>query len=217
MEDVRLNQLVEIEYQGEDGVEYLPSRVEGINEENIHLAVPIRKGQLVPIHIDQKIKVCFTTENNSYAFIANVLGRKREPVPVLIVSKPDKIVKIQRRSYVRIPVSIPVFYRAIPDGQDYEPGQTVDISAGGTLFLSKSKLEPGQKLELELNLPNRPKIICQAEVKRYIPPEVSGAGNYKIAVEFKDISENQRDQIFNFIFEKQREWIKKGLLDVKRR
>lgn len=217
MEEIRLNQLVEIEYQDEDEVEYLSSRVEEIDGDYLHLAVPIRRGQLVPMHIGQKIKVCFTREDNSYAFTTNIIARRREPIPVLIVNKPEKIVKIQRRAYVRIPASIPINYRLVPQGQSFESGMTVDISGGGTLFLSKSKLEPGQILEVEICLPNRPKVVCQAEVKRFIPPETGGANTYKIAVEFKDITENQRDQIFNFIFEKQREWIKKGLLNEKRR
>lgn len=217
MDEIRLNQLVEIEHQLEDAVEYLSSRVEEIDNEHIHLAVPMRKGQLVPMHIGQKIRVCFSKENNSYAFTAIIVARKREPIPVLIVNKPSTIVKIQRRSYVRIPASVPVAYRLIPQGQGYESSNTVDISGGGILFLSKDKLQPGQILEIELYLPGRPKVVCQAEVKRFIPPEGGGTNTYKIAAEFKDITENQRDQIFNFIFQKQREWIKKGLLDEKRR
>ncbi|SHG57651.1 c-di-GMP-binding flagellar brake protein YcgR, contains PilZNR and PilZ domains [Thermosyntropha lipolytica DSM 11003] len=217
MEDIRLNQLVEIEYPLEEGVEYLASRVEEIDGDYLHLAVPIRKGQLVPMHIGQKIKVCFTRDDESYAFNTSIVARRREPIPVLIVNKPDKLVKIQRRAYVRIPASIPINYRLIPQGQNFESGMTVDISGGGAFFLSQTKMERGQTLEVEICLPQRPKIVCQAEVKRVIPPEVGGASSYKVAIEFKDITENQRDQIFNFIFEKQREWIKKGLLTEKRR
>lgn len=217
MEDIRLNQLVEIEYSEGDEIEYLASRVEEIEGDYLHLAVPIRRGQLVPMHIGQKIKVYFAKEDNSYAFTTTVVARKREPVPVFIVNKPEKIVKIQRRAYVRIPASIPINYRLVPQGQSFESGMTVDIGGGGALFLSKSKLEPGQMLEVEICLPERPKVVCQAEVKRVIPPEIGGVNSYKVAVEFRDITENQRDQIFNFIFEKQREWIKKGLLQEKRR
>lgn len=217
MDELRLNQLVEIEYQLDDSAVYLSSRIEEIEDEHIHLAVPMYKGQLVPMHIGQKIRVCFSKEDNSYAFTTTIMARRREPIPVLIVNKPNAIVKIQRRSYVRIPASVPVAYRLVPQGQGYESSHTVDISGGGILFLSKDKLEPGQILEIELCLPGRPKVVCQAEVKRFIPPELGGAATYKVAAEFKDITENQRDQIFGFIFQKQREWIKKGLLDEKRR
>ena len=47
--DIRLNQLVEIEYLiDSDTVEYLPSRVEGKSDKYLYLAVPIERVNWFP-------------------------------------------------------------------------------------------------------------------------------------------------------------------------
>src|SRR5690606_1638095 len=105
-DDIRLNQLVEIEYLiDSDTVEYLPSRVEGKSDKYLYLAVPIRKGELVPLRIGSNIKVIFSKKNKTYAFETIITSRQREPLPVVEVEKPSYLIEIQRRSYFRLPAN----------------------------------------------------------------------------------------------------------------
>ncbi|NLB88229.1 MAG: hypothetical protein GX790_03250 [Syntrophomonadaceae bacterium] len=211
-DDIRLNQLVEIEYLiDSDTVEYLPSRVEGKSDQYLYLAVPIRRGELVPLRIGSNIKVVFTAKKKTYAFETKITNRHRDPIPVLEVEKPSQLIKIQRRSYVRLPANLDVTFTILPDEAEYK-GITLDISAGGALILTKAHLEKGQLLNFKLNLPKRESIYCKAKVLRIIHKAKNSTEENKIAIQFINLRESKEDQIFNYIFEKQREWIQKGLL-----
>ena len=119
-------------------------------------------------------------------FVTEVVGRRREPIPCLIINKPEHIVPVnQKREYVRLDISLPVQFRIIDekDNAEIKEGITIDISAGGALFYTKTEVNIGQKMEIKM----------------------------QVAVEFDGIDEAHRDRIFKFIFKKQRERIKKGI------
>ncbi len=213
VDEINLNQLVEIEYViGPDNIEYLPSRVEGKTDKFFYLAVPIRKGELVPFRIGSKLRVAFSTKDNTYAFNSVVTNRHREPIPVLIVTKPEELIKIQRRSYFRLPVNLEVIFNILPDMMEYK-GMTLDISGGGILLLTKTDLRAGQKLNLSINLPGRNAIHCEAKVVRILQKARTASEDNKVAINFSEINEAKRDKIFAYIFEKQREWIQKGIIE----
>ena len=207
VDDIKLNQLVEIEYALDpENTEYLPSRVEEKTEKYLYLAVPIRKNELVPFRIGTKVRVVFSTKDNTYAFNTIITGRQREPIPVLQVTKPEELIKIQRRSYFRLPVNLEVIFTVHHDIVE-QKGMTLDISGGGVLILTKANLAAGQILNLILNLPNREPIYCKATVVRILQKARTAGEDNKVAINFLDINEAKRDKIFNFIFDKQREWI----------
>lgn len=213
IDDIKVNQLIEIEVELDATFQYLRSRIEEVSSIDLGLAVPMYKGVIVPMRVGREIKVCLTYKEKTFAFFTTIIGRKREPIPLLIVNKPEELFPIQRRSYVRLPVSVPIKFRALPDGETVIRGTTLDISGGGALLLTKAGLERGQIIELELDLPNREPVFCKARVVRILSQAKTAKDKSKIAIEYQDISEGQRDRIFNYIFEKQREWIRKGLLE----
>ena len=174
--------------------------------------MPMRKGILLPMRLGQEIKVIIRYKNSTVGFLTKVVGRRREPIPCLIINKPDHIVAInQKREYVRLNVSLPVRFRIIDNENNnmIEEGITIDISAGGVLFSSKGEVKKGQKIEIEITLSLEKTFSCQADAIRIFEKAENNA--IWVAVEYNDISEADRDRIFKFIFEKQREWIKKGI------
>lgn len=215
-EDIKVNQLLEIELN--EG-ERLASRVEEIKDNYLCISMPMRKGALVPLWPGQEIKLIFRDRHSSLGGASRVISRRREPLPHLVVNRPLKLVPVnQKREFVRLPASLPVRFKVITETAEangnnvaeIEEGVTIDISAGGLLFTTKAVLQGGQFLELELKLTERDSIYCKANVVRVFAKKHQ-SDDYKIAVIFEDISERQRDRIFKFIFDKQREWIKKGL------
>lgn len=118
----------------------------------------------------------------------------------------------QKREFVRLNIALPVRFRIIDEEGEGNPdkieeGVTIDISAGGALLYTPTKLQVGQKLEIELQFSEDESFFCQAHIIRLFKTD-----QIRIAIEYDDVSEAQRDKIFRFIFEKQREWIKKGIL-----
>lgn len=213
VDDIKVNQLVEIEYViGPNNIEYLPSRIEEKTGKYLYFAVPIRKNELVPFRIGTKLKVVFSTKENTYAFNTTVVNRQREPIPVLIVTQPEELIKIQRRSYFRLPINLEIIFNILPDATEYK-GMTLDISGGGILLLTKTNLEAGQKLSLRIALPEKETVYCEAKVVRILQKARTASEDNKVAINFSEINEAKRDKIFRYIFEKQSEWILKGIME----
>lgn len=214
VEDLKINQLIDVEMEYNGQKMTLSSRIEGIDDSSLLIATPIRKGVPLIVQSGHEMVIIFRQHQNSFGFNTQLIDKRLRPVPIWLVSKPQHFFKLaQKRTYVRLNINLPVrFQYAIRPDDQVIKGISVDISAGGILFTTSEKPQIGDKLQVELFL-NDQEIICsQAQVIRVFDHEDCGPRNYRVAVEFLDISENQRDRIFKFIFEKQREWLRKGLL-----
>lgn len=211
--DLKENQLIEIEVDIDSGEKtFLPSRIEEVVDNYLHVSAPIYRGGIMPLRTGQTLKIRMNYKNNTYSFYTLVVGRKWNIVPLIIIKKPNQFVKIQRREFLRLPVAVPVKYRLAGENTEFYDGVTVDISGGGALLSTQYPIEAGQTLEMEINLPNREPVFCRAQVIRLLEKITSKGKANKAALVFEEISEGKRDKIINFIFEKQREWIKKGIL-----
>ncbi|MEQ8173485.1 MAG: flagellar brake protein [Syntrophomonadaceae bacterium] len=211
---LKINQLIHVEIEDQEGhVDRLPSRIEGISGKHLCIAMPTRHGVLVPLKLGQTATIIISDRSGMLSATTKVLGRQREPIPVVFVELPEEFDSVaQRREFVRLEISLPVWFSIVgkaPEGA-CEPGTTIDLSAGGVCFISRLKLEAGQMLGLCLNFGDG-EFSCKAQVVRCRRTEV-GSLNYTVAVKFIEITDNLRDHIVGFVFAKQREWIKKGLL-----
>ncbi|MDD3364041.1 MAG: flagellar brake domain-containing protein [Syntrophomonas sp.] len=213
--DFRINQLIEISVD-EEGTDYkfMASRIEEVTAEHLHVAVPMRKGELLPLRVRQHLNINMFFKGKSFVFKTVIVARHLDPFPVLVVVKPDKFVEIQRRQWVRVPTKLAMRFRAISSGKNEKPyvGETVDISGGGLLFVTLDPVEEGQMVELEIALPGPTPLFCKAKLLRILEKPKKEGATSKVILEFTEISEGQRDRIISYIFEKQREWIRKGLI-----
>jgi len=213
-EDIRINQLVEIELQSG---ERLPSRIEETTAKYLHISMPIRQAALLPLAVGEDIRLVFRFKHSTFACSCQVMGRRREPIPCLIVNRPQFLERInQKREYVRLAVNLPLQFRLIKEGEESEErpvleGVTFDISAGGMLFTTNYSLQAGQEIEVQLDLPDLESVFTIGRVVRVFEPHLRGETR-RIAVEFTNISDVQKDRIFKYIFSKQREWIKRGIV-----
>jgi len=214
-DDLRVNQLIEVEmiYDGEKVV--LSSRIEDIRDDYLLIAAPIRHGIPLIMPSGSEVMVQFWVRDTLWGFNSVVSGRRLRPVPMWIIKKPVEIVRIpQKRQSVRLSVSLPIQFQYLDRNDDsVYKGLTVDISAGGVLFSSSQPCTPGESIKVELELTEKDKISSVARVVRCSDKSEDALRRYRVAIQFEDITENQRDRIFKFIFDKQREWIRKGLLE----
>lgn len=215
VKDLKVNQLIEITVD-EEGSDYknLASRIEEVTGQYLHVSIPMKRGQLLPLRVRQKLIINLHYKGRSFQFDTVIVQRLLHPIPVLVVPKPDHFREIQRRQWVRVPASILMRYWVKNEDETspiYE-ATTVDISGGGICFLTKDPVEAGQLLEVEINFPYRDPVFCQLKVLRLLETANKEGAVNKVVSEFYEISENQRDRIVSFVFEKQREWIRKGLI-----
>lgn len=212
---LRVNQLIEVEmdYNGKRVV--LSSRIEAIEEEYLLIATPIRQGIPLLISPGTNIVVQFRWRDTLFAFNSEVVSRRLRPIPVWIIKKPVEFFRIaQKRSCVRLAINLPLRFQYLDrNDETIYKGLTVDISAGGILFSSTQACNAGEKIKVELSLTENSKVSSVAQVVRAFDKKEGALRGYRVAVEFEDITEIERDRIFKFVFDKQREWIRKGLLE----
>ncbi|NLB88476.1 MAG: PilZ domain-containing protein, partial [Syntrophomonadaceae bacterium] len=142
-----------------------------------------------------------------YACSVKIISKQISPIPLLKVSKPDKIVRIQKRDWVRLPHNTVVKYKLAGYNVDYFETRSIDISGGGILLQTNHPIDINETLEIIFSLDNIT-ISTTSKVVRCTPADNS----YRVALKFNEISETERDKIVGFIFQKQREFIKKGLM-----
>ncbi|MEN6326332.1 MAG: flagellar brake protein [Syntrophomonas sp.] len=213
-DDIKINQLLEIEIEAAKGNEYLPSRIEEINGDHWYISMPMRKGVYITLRVGQRIKIQLKYKNSLFGGYVTIVDRRRGHIPLLIINKPQELVRMnQKRTFVRLEIAIPVAFKTIIDKQKSEllTGLTGDISAGGLLLYTPVVMDKDQKIEMEIKLPEAESVFCKAHVVRVLAKAKQEGENSKYAIEYDDFNEVQQDRIFKFIFNKQREWIKKGV------
>lgn len=215
VEEIRINQLIEVSVD-EDDSEYhgLASRIEGIERDSFHISVPTHRGNVLPLSLGTRLIISVIHRGDVYRFGSVVIGRKRDPIPMLTIRKPESLSKIQRRHWVRLAAVVDIYYY-VDDGtqisEEYR-GQSIDISGGGLLLLTTHELVAGYHLMMRLDVPGQESVLCKGQVLRTINEASTGKNYQKAAVEFYEISERSRDRIIKFIFDKQREWIRRGVI-----
>lgn len=206
---IELNQRIEIEilegpYQGS----YF-SHVVDKDGEYLEISIPTSKGDLVPVREETRLNVIFVGPEAMYQFSSTVLRRVREgKVYALIIAPPERIERIQRREFFRLDVSIPFMFRRQEEDEEFIPAHTVDLSGGGLKFRSEERLEEGETLLVRFEEEQLGELLLELEILR----RDKGDDLYTYAAEFKEILENEQDAVIGYIFDKQRELKKKGLL-----
>lgn len=208
----KVNQLIDIEYEltGEDGqtiIEYYPSRIRDVYPDYLVIDYPLREGYPLPLHVNEVITLRFIQNQTPYECSVKIISKQSTPVPLLKVTLPKKIIKVQKRNWVRLPYTTEVKYRLAGYRVPYYKGLSVDISGGGLLLHTNHPIDVDEILEIEFAIDDTT-ISTTCRVVRCTPVKQV----YRIALEFIALPEAERDKIMGFIFQKQREMIKKGLL-----
>lgn len=214
-DDLKVNQLIELVMEHDGQRVVVSSRIEDIGKEHLLIAAPIQHGIPLLLPLGSEIMVQLWYRDTLWGFNTIVVGRRFRPIPMWIIKKPAEIKELpQKRHSVRLNISLPIQFRYLDRNDDkVYKGLTVDISAGGVLFSSSQACESGERIKVELELNEQIKISAVALVVRSFNKDEDALRGYRVAVKFEDLTENQRDKIFRFIFDKQREWIRKGLLE----
>jgi c-di-GMP-binding flagellar brake protein YcgR len=166
-----------------------------------------------------QLKVSFIGKDNVvYSFQSEVIGRAKKTFPVIVLRYPGdkRVVRIQRRQYVRVPASISIAIHPLEG--EFDPFVTVteDISAGGAAAIVNHfvDLHSGKIVNVWLTLPMHSNELnylqLQARVVRAVPKNEAEPG--KLFLQFLDMEGPNQEQLIRFVFEQQLELKRKGLL-----
>lgn len=214
--DLKLNMRLEISVMINQRTEYVPVRVEELSPEYLTLSMPMWQGSLIPMRLRDKLAVRILFRDSYFGFKTTVIERRLKPVPVIVVERPQKIQPVeQRRGHVRVEAGLTLSLRLLSDNNnDFSAclAHTINISAGGLLLATDKKLKKGQMVLLDLFLPEAEVVSCKAKTVRVFS-EADSPVKGRAGLQYEDISEKDRDKIARFVFSRQRELIKKGLLE----
>jgi c-di-GMP-binding flagellar brake protein YcgR len=112
----------------------------------------------------------------------------------------------ERRRFVRLDMNVVVKWEKITEDSNQIVGDTditKNISVGGICLIAYERLEVGDKLRLEIELPTKKTVSAKGRVVWINEFEVIGRGlekRYDVGVEFIDIRDEDREEINKFVF-----------------
>ncbi len=188
------------------------SSVSKVDGRKINVNAPVINEKTVDFPEGLKVAIVFWDEICAYVVETKIIGRDNLVSPAYTLELPDNFARIQRREFVRVEGVFTVFYRIAFQGKvqvEWQKGYTMDLSGGGTKFISNNSYEIGTLLNIHLMLANV-EIYTLARVCRTEPSERRGRS--LVAVEFVALVERDRDNIIRCVFDLQRTMRKKGLI-----
>jgi len=206
-----LNQHMEIAGPAEDF--YYHTWVWKVLPQSIQVLMPKNSGRYFLPQDGSLVRVRFVSGEALYSFMTNVAGKTSAGAePLLVMNKPERLNRIQRRDYYRHPVLLKAEYSLIADIDksghaghgDWVRAYTLDVSGGGLRFASEKRLREGIALQMRLYLPARKEepsetVEMAGEIIRAFPRRSKG-DQYVYCLQFSRIEEAQRDRIIRFIF-----------------
>ena len=185
-----------------------------IEPEYMEIVAPVVRGVLIPVRPGTHVHVFYTRQDALYKFEGEILERKEQNnVSLLILPIPKQITRIQRRSFVRVEVTIPFILIKKEDGIKWK-AYSVDLSAGGVRVRSDRDLAVGSIVDVEFYLPTGALIRSAATVvrKQLVPGQESGKENqYYLSMAFNDLDNSSQQKILHYVFRCQQETRWKGL------
>jgi c-di-GMP-binding flagellar brake protein YcgR len=139
--------------------ESIPAVVKEIRKDSI-LLISSDKDRFIPLN--SEICVFFTDEESSYAFTCKSLVTKETSKAELVISKPDKFIRIKKRGFKRIPLDTD---GKVVKAEERNPVscRIIDVSEGGAKIHAQSffNIQDFVKLDMEIsgktfrNMPGR--------------------------------------------------------------
>ena len=193
-------------------IEEYASKVESIEKDNLFLVhTPIRKSEMVMLLNDTVITVTYMVEKKGmYKFDAKVIEKVRKgKITFIRIKRISDIVENQRRQFFRIETNFKVDLKR-KDSEEIEHVASLDISAGGMKVYTDRKIELGDILDTYFSLDETKMYIETKVVKKVRNDNIRN--RWEISLEFLNLSEKERESIIRFVFEKEREKIKREYL-----
>jgi len=187
------------------------TRVEEVGTRILSVGTPFSEGRFIPLREGTVLEVVFADEISAYSFFSTIIRRVGYPIPTFIMEFPEKIRKIQRRQFVRVPVALPITYRIVDrEGlSEVKDGIILDLSGGGIQLKTYEDLPSETILLMKMDLGTNTVEVPGMTIRSVKEQDKQ---SYLVSIRFHEISERLRDSIIRYVFEVQREMRKKGLV-----
>jgi hypothetical protein len=187
------------------------SRVDDITSDSYLIEWPTKRGVQAPVKEHDVLLLSMNDRGSAYGMEACVLAKMKKRSPLLKVQPLGPARKIEKRQYLRFPVSMDVELAprvtggAAAGGQPESPRvivtHTVTLSGGGFSINYSSDLPLGVRYNVKLAIPAEPEPIeLTAEVVRSETLEVPLRDHtHDIGFAFVDLNEDTHCRIMSFL------------------
>lgn len=204
-----------IEILMEDGI--YKSNIQDITDEYMAISIPVKGGSYLPLKKGEIIEGIHYENKAVYKFFTSVIGRKIDRIMMIILKKPEKFIKIQRRNYVRVYYLSNISFAVIGnkngiidmcnDEVVFNSGYSLDLSAGGIRLSTTKELSLGDIIMMNISIKEET-LELKGKVVR-IEKDENNKSIYGIA--FLDMNNKTVDKIMKMLFEIMREQRKLGI------
>ncbi|HQK93562.1 MAG TPA: PilZ domain-containing protein [Armatimonadota bacterium] len=195
---------LEVEQHGAQRVYH--SVVESAEGGTAEVASPMEDGVTVPLRVGQRIGVVVRKSPFAYRFETNVLERASGRIPTITITTPPRVLRYQRREYLRVSVRFPAQVQLRMSGARGGPrvrmleGRVVSLSGSGIGLEIGMAVRKLRFLSVTFALPDGQAgaiaAECQAVAQTMRP---SRGGGYVFGAQFTQISRRDRERIVRYV------------------
>lgn len=202
---LNINTITDVEYDEK----IYKCTVQEITDDYIAITLPMNNGEFLIPHLNDEVLITYYDSRDVYSFYSKVTGRKRDNVPLALISIPTKVTKIQRRNFVRVDIVIQANYWILDKSANINladgiktkekpiKGTILDISGGGLRIVLESKTKINDLLLVEIPMDND-NVLVAGKIVRVLKDEM---GRDVIGLCFLELNESTRDKLIKFVFE----------------
>ncbi|MFZ5646600.1 MAG: flagellar brake protein [Bacillota bacterium] len=199
-----------------DGKDQYSSVIESIKNDEITIALPLSHSSPLQARVGDLLTVRLPGDAHCFEFTTKVKGLKIDNVPLYVLSYPSEIKRVQLRQHVRLDVLLDVEYCLPPkpsEKQRYIKATTLNISAGGMKLSVPEPVSEGSIIMVKFDLTVKGtahSFQLESKVVRVQAIEYKKDKFYHIGLQFTNISNSQKDIIYQFIFGRMAELRREG-------
>lgn len=206
MEEILFCYNNKIEIETEEG--RYKSTIQEIGEDYFGMNIPILNGKYLPLPNGAEVDALYYLGRDVYKFTTKVVGTKMDnKILIIVLNKPTRYEKVQRRNYARANTLANVTYaRKIGENYEYFQGVMLDLSGGGARLHVYKKLRPGETIVISVPV-NDEVFKLKAQVVR-IENEVDQ--ECTVGLSFIDVERIQREKLIKYVFNVMREQMQRS-------
>jgi len=207
-----------VEPQGTDLAQVYPVRIEGIDSRT--LAVPTPDEANVLLHPGRGLMVSFRQGRYSYRFETEIMRRLPGPHSLLVLQRPEKVQRLERREFFRMEAYLPCRFRLDPQEAPASDapelllpytGVITNLSGSGLRMVTDHRIRgrPLMTVSFTIEIPGgREQVEARAAP---LTCESAEEGGYEVRARFTEIRRSQRERIVAFVVERERELLRRGI------
>lgn len=189
------------------------SRIADESEDSLLIEYPLndKTGRLKRLFLGDELSVYFlSAEGVKHYFDSHVIGFKEDGAVRLVKllrPDPDKMTKVQRRSFLRVPAELELAVKI--GSHERFVCRTDDVGGGGISFICDGKwgISSENVLECWLLVPYKNGTIEHVSFTgEVIRVNVLETGRKQAMIKFLSITDSERQKIIRYCFEKQLEY-----------